>query len=99
MVIVLDSDSGKEVAAVPIPGDTDDVFFDARRKQVYASCGEGSLAVIRQGGKGGYELHEKITTVRGARTSLFDAEAGRLYLVVPRQEGREGPEVRVYQAR
>jgi DNA-binding beta-propeller fold protein YncE len=97
-IIVLDSDSGKEVAAVPIPGDTDDVFFDARRKRVYASCGEGFLAVIRQTGKGGYKLQEKIGTVRGARTCLFDAEAGRLYLVVPRQKGKKGPEVRVYQA-
>jgi DNA-binding beta-propeller fold protein YncE len=98
MVVVLDSDSGKELAGVPIPGDTDDLFYDAKRQRLYASCGEGFLAVIGQKEKDGYELLEKIATVKGARTSLLDAETGRLYLVVPRQEGKEGPEVRVYQA-
>jgi DNA-binding beta-propeller fold protein YncE len=97
-VVVLDTDSGKEVAAVAIPGDTDDVFFDARRKRVYASCGEGYLAVLGQGENGRHELQEKIATVKGARTCLFDAVTGRLYLAVPRQEGKESPEVRVYQA-
>jgi DNA-binding beta-propeller fold protein YncE len=98
MVVVLDSDSGKELAAVPIPGDTDDLFYDAKRQRLYASCGEGFLAVIGPKEKDGYELLDKIATVKGARTSLFDAETGRLYLVVPRQDGKEGPEIRVYQA-
>jgi DNA-binding beta-propeller fold protein YncE len=98
MLIVLDADSGKEVAAVAIPGDTDDVFFDAKRKRLYASCGEGFIAVVGQGEKDHYELTEKIATVKGARTSLFDAETGRLYLVVPRQEGKDGSEIQVYQA-
>jgi hypothetical protein len=31
-----------------IPGDVDDVFFDAKRERLYASCGEGVLAVMRQ---------------------------------------------------
>jgi DNA-binding beta-propeller fold protein YncE len=98
MLLVLDADSGKEVAAVAIPGDADDVFLDAKRKRIYASCGEGFIAVVAQGEKDHYELEDKIATVKGARTSLFDAEAGRLYLVVPRQEGKDGPEIQVYQA-
>jgi DNA-binding beta-propeller fold protein YncE len=97
-VVVLDSETGKEVAAAPIPGDTDDVFFDARRQRLYASCGEGFLAVIRQMDADHYEMLEKVPTVKGARTCLFDPEAGRLYLLVPRQAGKEGPEVWVYQA-
>jgi DNA-binding beta-propeller fold protein YncE len=97
MVVVLDTESGKEVASVPIPGDTDDLFFDAKRERLYASCGEGYLAVIQRGEKDRYEPLEKIATVKGARTSLFDGETGRLYLVVPRREGKDSPEVRVYQ--
>ena len=97
-VVVLDSESGNEVAGVPIPGDTDDLFYDAKRQRLYASCGEGFLAVLRQADADHYELLEKVPTVKGARTCLFDPEAGRLYLVVPRQAGKEGPEVWVYQA-
>jgi hypothetical protein len=97
-VVVLDSESGKEVARVTIPGDTDDVFHDARRQRLYASCGEGFLAVVRQADADHYEGLEKVPTVKGARTCLFDPGAGRLYLLVPRQAGKEGPEVWVYQA-
>jgi WD40 repeat protein len=98
LVVVLDSETGKEVTGVPILGDTDDVFYDAKRKRVYASCGEGFLAVIRQNDADHYELAEKIPTAKLARTCLFDPETGRLYLVMPRQPGKEGPEIWVYQA-
>ena len=96
MIVVLDTETGKEVTSVPIPGDIDDVFYDAKRKRIYASCGEGFLAVIQQTDADHYELLAQIATVTGARTSLFDPQTGRLYLVVPRQRGKDGPEVRVY---
>jgi DNA-binding beta-propeller fold protein YncE len=47
-LVVMDSDSGRIVASVPIPGDVDDLSFDAQRKRIYASCGDGAIAVIRQ---------------------------------------------------
>ncbi|HZU34661.1 MAG TPA: YncE family protein [Gemmataceae bacterium] len=98
MLVVLDTETGKEVARVPIPGDTDDVWFDADRKRIYASCGEGFLAVIQQVNVNQYEPLAKLRTVKGARTSLFDAQSGRLYLVVPRQANQDGPTVQVYRA-
>jgi DNA-binding beta-propeller fold protein YncE len=98
LLVVLDADTGKEVARVPIAGDVDDVFFDTKRKRLYASCGDGFLAVLRQGPDSRYEPEAKMATARGARTCLFDPGQGRLYLVVPRQPGKEGAEVWVYQA-
>ena len=44
------------------------------------------------------EVTDKIAA-EGAKTCLFDADAGRLYLAVPRQQGKEGPEIRVFQAK
>jgi DNA-binding beta-propeller fold protein YncE len=99
MLVVMDSETGKEVAAVPIPGEVDDMHFDAKRKLIYASCGEGYLAVIRQLGKNKYKVVNKIRTAKDARTSYFDPRTRRLYLAVPRQKGKKGPEIRVYQAR
>src|SRR5439155_5262691 len=68
MIVVLDTETGKEVTSVPIPGDIDDVFYDAKRKRIYASCGEGFLAVIQQTDADHYELLAQIATVTGART-------------------------------
>jgi DNA-binding beta-propeller fold protein YncE len=101
-LVVMDSDTGKVVGRVPIPGDVDDVAFDARRGRVYASCGDGAIAVIRQLDADHYEALKTISTVRGARTSAFDAENGLLYLAVPRLSERprqKNPEVWVYRAR
>jgi len=99
MLVVMDSESGKEVASVEIPGDTDDLYFDAKHKRVYVSCGEGFLAVLRQTDADHYELVEKVPTAKNARTCAFDADSGRIYLAVPRQEGKDGPEIRIYQVR
>jgi DNA-binding beta-propeller fold protein YncE len=99
MVVVMDSESGTEITAVPIPADTDDLFYDAGRKRIYVSCGEGYLAVLRQVDPDHYEMLEKVPTIKDARTCYFEPGTGRLYLAVPRQAGKEGPEIWVYQAR
>jgi DNA-binding beta-propeller fold protein YncE len=101
-LVVMDSDSGKAVARVPIPGDVDDLYFDAKRRRIYVSCGDGAIAVIRQDDADHYAALATIPTVPGARTSLFDSESGHLYLAVPRRAdrpGQENPEVWVYRAR
>ena len=100
-LVVMDSDTGKVVARVPLPGDVDDVSFDAKRRRIYASCGDGAIAVIRQVDADRYEPVATVTTVKGARTSVLDPQSGRLYLAVPRRSerpGQENPEVWVYRA-
>src|SRR5262249_2308053 len=96
VVVVMDSETGKEISSVPIAGDNDDLFFDAKHKRLYAACGEGFISVLRQVDADHYEPLEKIATAKGARTCFFDAEGGKLYLIVPKQAGKDGPEVRVY---
>jgi hypothetical protein len=99
MVVVIDSETGKEIAGVPIPKDVDDLYYDAKRKKLYASCGEGFLTVIRQLSPDKYEVAEKIPTASGAKTSLFDAESNRFFLAVPRQPSQPGPEIRVFKVK
>jgi DNA-binding beta-propeller fold protein YncE len=99
MIVILDTETGKEVAGVPIPDGVDDIVLDAQRKRLYASCGDGFLVVFQQIDADHLALVEKIPTAKGAKTCLYVPETGRLYLAVPRQEGKEGPEIRVYQAK
>jgi hypothetical protein len=82
-----------------IPADIDDLFYDARRQRLYAACGEGFLAVLQKKGAERWEMVEQVATGKMARTCLFDPASGRLYLPLPRQEGKEGPELRVFRAR
>ncbi len=96
MLFVLDTETGKQLSSVPIPGDVDDLFFDAKRKRIYASCGEGFVVVLKQATADRYEMGEKIATVKMARTCLFDPDGSRLFVPIPRQANKDGPEVRVY---
>ncbi len=98
-VVAMDTESGKEISAADIAGGVDDMFLDTGRKRIYASCGDGFLCVLKVVDADHIETIEKIPTAKGARTSLFVPETGKLYLAVPRQEGKEGPEIRVYQAK
>ncbi|HWE38354.1 MAG TPA: hypothetical protein VG406_17415 [Isosphaeraceae bacterium] len=95
-LVVVDSESGDEVADLPIADDVDDVWYDAKRKHIYMSCGGGALVVARQAARDSYEEVARVETPKGARTSLFDPESGRLFLVVPRQGTMSAPEVWVY---
>ncbi|HEY2148655.1 MAG TPA: YncE family protein, partial [Pirellulales bacterium] len=48
MLLVLDTETGKTVAAVGIVGDTDDLFYDAANKRIYVSGGDGRVTVLDQ---------------------------------------------------
>ena len=101
-LVVMDSDTGKDVDRVPIPGDVDDVSFHARNGRIYASCGDGAIAVIRRIGSDRYQALTPVATVKGARTSILDSEDGHFYLAVPRRADRPAQahaEVWVYQVR
>jgi hypothetical protein len=97
-LLVLDTETGKELSRVTIPNDVDGLYLDAKRKRLYASCGEGFLVVFKQTSPDRYEVQTKMPTVKQARTCLFDPDTGRLFLPVPRTADKDGPEIRVYRA-
>jgi len=96
VLLVLDTKSGAVVAKLPTVGDSDDVFYDAKRKRIYASGGEGEIFVYQQQDPDHYSKIAQIETVKGARTSLFVPELGRLFLAV-RREGQNPASIRVYE--
>jgi len=92
---VLDTVTGQPVATVDIAPEPDGIYFDAKRRQLYVSCGDGSLDVIRQKDADHYEPAGRVPTAKGAATSLFVPELERLFLAVPQRDGQTA-ELRVY---
>lgn len=92
---VFDTNTGKVVATAPIPGDADDLFYDAAAKRLYVSGGEGSIGIIAQRDADHYTLVENLPTASGARTSLFVPELKQFYLAVPHR-GKQPAEIRAY---
>ncbi|MDB6165307.1 MAG: repeat containing protein [Lacunisphaera sp.] len=84
---ILDMDSGKIVASLPAPGDMDDIFFDALRKRIYVSGGEGFIGVFQQKDANTYETMGKFATPIGTRTGVWYVKRDRLYLAAPAGNG------------
>ncbi len=95
-VLVYDTATGKQMAALPIAPDVDDLFYDPAGKYLFASCGAGSLLAFAQRAPDRYELLTEMKTSPGARTSLFDAVRLRLYVAAPR-DGSRPAQVMVYE--
>jgi hypothetical protein len=84
-LLVMDTGSGKIVQRLSSVGDCDDIFFDQERKRIYATGGEGAISVFEQQDPDHYKEVIRIPTEKGARTSFFSPELGRLYVGVRRQ--------------
>src|SRR6266851_2574110 len=94
-LLVLDTETGKTVAALDIVGDTDDLFYDAANKRIYVSGGEGRVTVISQTNADMYNVVGQVTTAPGARTSFFVPETKTLYVAVPHR-GQQKAELRAF---
>src|SRR5438552_16549478 len=68
-VLVYDTMTGKESGSFDIVGDTDDLFYDAARKRLYVSGGEGYIDVLQEQDTGRFARIARTTTAPGARTS------------------------------
>jgi hypothetical protein len=80
---------GARSRALAICADTDDLFYDAARRRVYAICGDGSVDVVDASRPGELRRLARVATRAGARTGLFCQETGELYVAAPRRGADE----------
>lgn len=77
-MIVLSTQDGKVLADLPIGAGADGARFDAG--YAFASCRDGTLAVIRETGPGKFEVVQTVKTRPGARTLDVDPATHAIYL-------------------
>jgi hypothetical protein len=94
-MLALDTESGKIVARVRCVSDADDMSYDAARRRIYISGGEGSVSVIEQQDADRYRLLGRVITAPGAATSTFSGELSSLYVGVPGRDN-EAAQIRVF---
>jgi DNA-binding beta-propeller fold protein YncE len=97
-VLVYDTVAGKRIGEFEIVGDTDDLFYDAARKRLYVSGGEGFIDVFQIGAASQATRIAHVATAAGARTSLFITDLSQLALAVPHRSSQQA-EVRIYQVK
>jgi len=84
LLVALSSVDGKIVSKVPIGEGNDAVGFDEERGLVFASNGDGTLAVVRETTPGSYAVVQTVETQKGARTHAVDQKGHRIFLPAAR---------------
>ena len=79
-MLVLNSETGKIVATLPIGSGVDAAGFDDKESFAFASNGEGTLTVVREDSPDKFTVAETVTTQRGARTMAIDSKTHKIYL-------------------
>ncbi len=97
-MLAIDTETGKQTASLEIVGDTDDLFYDAARSRVYVIGGQGAVDVFEQRDADHYERVEHIATAAGARTGLFVADWGKLFVAVPHR-GEQRAALLIYETK
>ena len=94
-IVVLDSQTGKEITVLSITKGVDDLVFDSARKRLYASC-DGDASVYEQSSPDSYKLLGKVPTGTLARTALLVPQLNRYFVAVP-QHGNSNAEIQVFE--
>jgi YVTN family beta-propeller protein len=80
LMVVMDADSGRIVAQLPIGTGSDGAAFDPKRKLALSSNGEGTISVIQEQDASHFVALSDVATQRSARTIAIDPATGRLFL-------------------
>lgn len=94
MAKVLQADTGKEIASLPIARGPDAVIYDPVRRLAFIPCGgDGVLEIISVADPAHVASVGHLQTAPGSRTGTLDPQSGRLYLMAskPDPAGMPGP--------
>jgi YVTN family beta-propeller protein len=83
---ILDLDTGRSVATLPIGAGVDGAEFDAASANAFSANGDGTLTVVHEVDPEHFTVAQTLATARGARTIALDASRHRLYLPTARFE-------------
>ena len=98
IMAIMDVDSGKLIATVPIGAGVDANAFDAETGLAFSSNGEGTLTVVREASPGKFDA-ETIPTQQGARTMAIDTKTQKIYLPIAKFASAPAPTSEVQKPR
>ena len=79
-MVILDSQTGKVLATVPIGSGVDGAVFDTATGSAISSNGEGSLTVVKEVKPGQFDVIQTVPTQRGARTITIDPRSHHVFV-------------------
>ncbi len=83
---VVNADSGKVVATLPIGEGVDATAFDPGAQLAFASNWDGTLTIVHEEAPDQYTVVGNATTALGARTMAFDSKTHEIFLVTAKYQ-------------
>ena len=91
LMAVVNADTGKVIATLPIGQGVDATRFDPGTQYAFASNGDGTLTVIHEDSPDKFTVVENVATEAGARTMALDPKTHDIFLVTAKLERIENP--------
>jgi len=79
-LVILDADTGRIVATLPIGAGVDGAAYDADLHRIYTANGFGSMTVIQQDSADSYRVLEQAPTHFGGHSVVVDPVTHRIYV-------------------
>lgn len=80
-MVMLDANTGKVLAALPIGQGTDGAGFNPDTMEAFSSQGDGTITVIKENSPTDFAVEQNVKTKAGARTMTIDYKTGKIYTV------------------
>jgi DNA-binding beta-propeller fold protein YncE len=80
LMVMLDSETGKVVASVPIGQGVDATKFDPATKLAFCSCGDGTVTIAHEDSPDKLTVVQTLTTEPRAKTMALDPQTHKIYL-------------------
>ena len=85
-MVIMSAEDGRVLADLPIGAGVDATAF--LRGTAFASCGDGTLTIIRETEPGKFEVAQTLKTAPRARTMAVDPKTGNIFLPTADGKGR-----------
>jgi hypothetical protein len=102
LMVMMDSETGKVVATVPIGQGVDATKFDRILRLAFCSCGDGTVTIAHEAGPNELRVVQTLKTEPRAKTLALDSKTHKIYLASAKfglpsaqpssgKKGRPGP--------
>ena len=79
--VVVNSDSGKVLATLPLDGRTDGGGFNPATMEAWSSQGNGTLTIIKESSPTSFAVEQTVQTKAGCKTSALDTKNNQIVLI------------------
>jgi DNA-binding beta-propeller fold protein YncE len=80
-MVILSSNDGKIIDALPIGNGTDGATFNPATMEAFSSNSDGTLTIIKENSPTSFTVEQNLTTMRGAKTLTLDSKTNRILLI------------------